>query len=95
MQYILLGITRILRPGAGGNVPEIVISSVAGSIAGIPMPVFWAVIVILVARKLLNGSRFGVHLFAIGGGVASGAEQAERNLGIADSRKKILANMTS
>jgi ribose transport system permease protein len=94
MQYILLGITRILRPVAGGNVPEIVISSVAGSIAGIPMPVFWAILVILVAWKLLNGSRFGLHLFAIGGGAASGAEQAARNLGIADRRNIILAYMT-
>jgi ribose transport system permease protein len=79
---------------AGGDVPDIVISAVAGDVAGIPMPVFWAIIVILVARKLLNGSRFGLHLFAIGGGVASGVDQAARNFGIADRRNIILAYMT-
>jgi len=94
MQYILLGVTRILRPVAGGTVPDIVISSVAGSLFGIPMPVFWAILVILVAWKLLHGARFGLHLFAIGGGVASGAEQAARNFGIADRRNIMLAYMT-
>ena len=94
MQYILLGVTRVLRPVAGGTVPDIVISSVAGSLFGLPMPVFWAILVILVAWKLLYGARFGLHLFAIGGGVASGAEQAARNFGIADRRNIMLAYMT-
>ncbi|RUZ81332.1 ABC transporter permease [Mesorhizobium sp. M7A.F.Ca.US.006.01.1.1] len=90
-QYIVLGITRILRPVSGGTVPEIVIDAVSGSLLGIPYPVFWGIIVILAAWKLLYGSRYGLHLFAIGGGIASGAESAARNFGVADRRNIILA----
>ncbi|MCQ8875218.1 ABC transporter permease [Mesorhizobium sp. LMG17149] len=90
-QYIVLGITRILRPVSGGTVPEIVIDAVSGSFLGIPYPVFWGIIVILAAWKLLYGSRYGLHLFAIGGGIASGAESAARNFGVSDRRNIILA----
>jgi ribose transport system permease protein len=90
-QYIVLGITRILRPVSGGTVPEIVINSVSGSLLGVPYPVFWGITVILVAWKLLYGSRYGLHLFAIGGGIASGAESAARNFGVSDRRDIVLA----
>jgi ribose transport system permease protein len=90
-QYIVLGVTRILRPVSGGTVPEIVIDAVSGSFLGIPYPVFWGIIVILAAWKLLYGSRYGLHLFAIGGGIASGAESAARNFGVSDRRNIILA----
>ena len=95
MQYVILGVTRILRPVAGGSVPDIVIQAVAGSVFGIPMSVFWGIFVILLAWKLLHGSRFGLHLFAIGGGVASGVESAARNFGIAEKRTVMLAYVTS
>lgn len=91
MQYILLGITRILRPVSGGTVPDFIIASVANSIFGIPMPVFWGVAVVLLAWKLLHGSRFGLHLFAIGGGNAAGTEDAARNLGVPAKRNIMLA----
>lgn len=90
-QYIVLGLTRILRPVSGGTVPEIVIDAVSGSLLGIPYPVFWGIVVILVAWKLLYGSRYGLHLFAIGGGIASGTESAARNFGVSDRRNIILA----
>lgn len=95
MQYILLGVTRILRPVAGGSVPDIVVNSVSGNILGIPMPVFWGVTVILIAWKLLYGSRFGLHVFAIGGGSAAGSEDAARNFGIADKRNVVFAYVAS
>lgn len=91
MQYILLGITRILRPVSGGSVPDVVIRSVSGSFFGIPLPLFWGIAVLLLAYKLLHGSRFGLHLFAIGGGIAAGTEDAARNFGVADKRKIMLA----
>jgi len=91
MQYILLGITRVLRPVSGGTVPDVVISAVAGSFLGVPMPVFWGIFTLAVAWKLLYGSRFGLHLFAIGGGVSSGVEDAAHNFGIADRRNIVLA----
>jgi ribose transport system permease protein len=95
MQYVILGAARILRPVAGGNIPDVVTRAVAGSAFGIPMPVFWGIFVILLAWKLLHGSRFGLHLFAIGGGIASGMEAAARNFGIADKRTVILAYVAS
>lgn len=91
MQYIVLGVTRVLRPVSGGTIPDIVISSVAGSFLGVPMPVFWGILVILLAWKLLHGSRFGLHLFAIGGGIAAGTEDAARNFGLPVRRNIMLA----
>lgn len=95
MQYILLGITRILRPVSGGTIPDFVLRSVSGNIFGLPMPVLWGAAVILIAWKLLYGSRFGLHLFAIGGGTASGSEDAARNFGVADKRNIVLAYVVS
>jgi ribose transport system permease protein len=95
MQYIVLGITRILRPTSGGTVPEIVIQSVSGSILGIPMPIFWGIAVTFIAWKLLYGTRFGLHLFAIGGGNAAGTEDAARNFGLAVKRNIVLAYVAS
>lgn len=91
MQYILLGITRILRPTSGGKVPDIVIAAVQGSVLGIPLPVIWGLAVIGLAAKILYGSRFGLHLFGIGGGVAAGMEDAARNYGIRVQRNVVLA----
>ncbi|MBB3302241.1 ribose transport system permease protein [Rhizobium sp. BK077] len=91
MQYIVLGAARILRPVSGGTIPDVVIRSVSGSFLGIPMPIFWGICVALVAWKLLYGSRFGLHLFAIGGGISSGVEDATRNFGVADKRNVVLS----
>jgi len=91
MQYILLGITRILRPVSGGEVPGIVIAAVQGNFLGLPLPVFWGLFAIGLAAKILYGSRYGLHLFAIGGGVAAGMDDAARNYGIRVERNIVLA----
>jgi ribose transport system permease protein len=91
MQYILLGVTRLLRPVSGGDVPGVVIAAVQGIVLGVPLPVFWGLAVVVVAAKILYGSRFGLHLFAIGGGVAAGMEDAARNYGIRVERNIVLA----
>ena len=95
MQYIIMGVTLILRPVAGGSVPHIVIAMVSGRFLGISLPAYWGILVILVAWKLLYGTRFGLHLFAIGGGVASGNEDAARNFGVAVKRNVVLAYVAS
>lgn len=95
VQFIVVGFARILRPVAGGSVPDIVVSCVAGTVFGIPLTVFWAVIVLLLGWKLIHGSRYGLHLFAIGGGVSSGQEDAAHNFGISDQRNVILAYVCS
>ena len=91
MQYILLGITRILRPVSGGDIPGIVIAAVQGSFLGLPLAVFWGLIAVGLAAKVLYGSRFGLHLFGIGGGVAAGMEDAARSYGVRVERNIVLA----
>lgn len=93
MQYILLGITRILRPVSGGEVPGVVIAAVQGSFLGLPYAAFWGLIAVGLAAKVLYGSRFGLHLFGIGGGVAAGMEDAARGYGIRVGRNIVLAYM--
>lgn len=94
MQYVVLGITRVLRPVSGGSIPDGVRWSVEALLAGIPLPVFWGIATILIAWKLLYGSRYGLHLFAIGGGVAADSTDAARNFGIPASRNILLAYVT-
>lgn len=91
MQYILLGITRILRPVSGGTIPDIVIAAVQGKFLGLPLPLFWGLLAIGIAVKILYGSRFGLHLFGIGGGIAAGMDDAARNYGIRTTRNIVLA----
>ncbi|MEM1428307.1 MAG: ABC transporter permease [Pseudomonadota bacterium] len=95
MQFIVLGIAQLLRPVAGGSVPEIVVTAVTGSLWGIPAPVFWAIFTIGLGWKILHGSRFGLHLFAIGGGAASGQTDAPANFGIPAARNTIIAYLLS
>lgn len=95
MQFIVIGIAQLLRPVAGGSVPDVVVGMVAGSLLGIPAPVFWAVFVVAAGWKILHGSRFGLHLFAIGGGVASGQTDTAHNFGLKDGRNIVLAYVLS
>lgn len=88
---IVLGITRLIRPVAGGAVPDIVVHGVTGSFFGLYMPIVWLVVLIIVSLKLVHGSRFGLHLFAIGGGAAEDRPFAARNFGVPDTRRIITA----
>ena len=95
MQFIVLGVAQLLRPVAGGTVPDIVVDVVTGHFLGIPAPVFWAILVGTAGWKILHGSRFGLHLFAIGGGAASGQADTAHNFGLKDKRDTIAAYMLS
>ena len=55
-----------------------------GSIVGIPVPIILLLVVAIGARLLLNNTRFGRHVYALGGN-----EQAARVSGINVSRVKI------
>ena len=81
MQWMLLGVARIIRPTAGGDIPHVIEASVSAAGA-----LVWVILVVLVAWKILHGSRFGLRLFAIGGGLASGQAGAVRTFGINDRR---------
>lgn len=95
MQFIVLGFAQLLRPVAGGSVPDVVVSAVTGAVLGVPAAFVWCIVVIGIAWKILHGSRFGLHLFAIGGGVSSGHTQAAHNFGLPDQRNIILAYVLS
>jgi ribose transport system permease protein len=95
MQFIVLGVAKLIRPVAGGSVPEFLVQSVNGTIFGISTVFVWAPIVVLLGWKLIHGSRYGLHLFAIGGGVAEGQEYAAHNFGIADRRNIIVGYILS
>lgn len=90
-QYVVLGVTRILRPTSGGTVPEVVIAAVSGRLWGLPFAALWGVVVLALAWVLLYRTRQGLHLFAIGGGIASGQADAARNFGLKDQRLVLLA----
>lgn len=82
MMMIVQGVTMLVRPVAGGTIPPVVIQLVTGELFGIYMPVIWCAVIVLLGWKLVHGSRFGLHLFAIGGGA-----EIARAFGISDKRK--------
>ncbi len=94
-QFIVLGIAQLLRPVAGGSVPDFVVTIVTGSVLGVPAPVFWGIVIVGLGWKIVHGSRFGLHLFAIGGGNASGQLDTAHNFGLKDERNIVLAYVIS
>jgi ribose transport system permease protein len=84
---IVQGSTMLIRPVAGGSIPVIVTQLVTGEFLGIYMPLIWFVVILLLGWKLIHGSRFGLHLFAIGGG------DVANTFGIPEKRNTILAYM--
>ncbi len=95
LQFIVAGIARLLRPVAGGSVPDVVVGAVNGQVFGIPLTLIWAIVIIAIGWKLIHASRYGLHLFAIGGGVASGQVDAAHNFGLPDRRNIIVAYVLS
>lgn len=89
MLGIMQGIAMLVRPTAGGSIPTMVTAAVNGNLVGVYMPIAWTVLAILVGWKLLHGSRFGLHLFAIGGG------HGVRTFGIPERRNIMLAYVIS
>lgn len=89
----IMGITQgaamLVRPSAGGTVAPEIVSLVNGQLLGVYMPVLWTIAAILVAWKVVHGSRFGLHLFAIGGGETAGT------FGIAEQRNILAAYVLS
>jgi inositol transport system permease protein len=55
-----------------------------GALLGVPVPIFLLAVVVLASHLLLNNTRFGRHVYALGGN-----EQAARVSGINLSRVKI------
>jgi ribose transport system permease protein len=83
---ICQGAALLLRPVPGGTVPGFLTTLVAGSIAGIPNALLWVVIVAGVGYVTLHRTRFGLHLFAIGG-----SEESARLNGVNVERATLAA----
>ncbi|MDZ4392278.1 hypothetical protein [Cypionkella sp.] len=54
IQYIMSGITRILRAVSGGKIPDIVIAAVQGSFLDLSLPLFWGLFAIELTLPLQN-----------------------------------------
>jgi ribose transport system permease protein len=61
------GIALLIRPAPGGTVPAWLMASVNGNIFSLPNVAIWLVAAIIAGWSLLYRSRFGLHLFSIGG----------------------------
>ena len=66
---LIQGATLVLLPVAGGTVPDFILAMAGATPLGIPMPVLWTLLAAVCGWKLIHGSRFGLHLFAVGGGL--------------------------
>jgi ribose transport system permease protein len=86
---ITQGVTLFIRPSAGGSVASEIVFLVSGQVLGVYMPLIWVIVAILLAWKIVHGSRFGLHLFAIGGGETAGT------FGIAERRNILAAYILS
>jgi ribose transport system permease protein len=84
---IVQGIAMLIRPVAGGTIPAAVIQLVTGEFLGIYMPLIWFALVVFMGWKIIHGSRYGLHLFAIGGG------DVAHSFGIEDKKNTVLAYM--
>lgn len=67
------GLALIIRPVPGGTVPAWVTTSVTGDVGGVPFSLVWIVAFIAVGAWLLYRTRFGLHLFALGGNAQNAA----------------------
>ncbi|GAB4576056.1 MAG: hypothetical protein Kow0077_30660 [Anaerolineae bacterium] len=64
--FVYAGIALLILPRPGGNLPREFLRSYRGTPLGIPMPVYFIVLVI-VLWLLLRSTRYGQFLFATGG----------------------------
>ncbi len=91
MLEMALGASFILAHGRPVSLQSIAFQHTGiGSIAGLPIPVIWMICVIVAASVLLNRTRFGRYVFAIGGN-----EEAARLAGINVGRVKTLVYVIS
>jgi ribose transport system permease protein len=67
----LQGATFVWQSIPGGHVPAILSEIGAGQTMGVPHSFLWTVLCALALAAVLNRSRFGLHLFAVGGNSVS------------------------
>lgn len=67
MLSILQGLALQLRPVPGGQVPDAFMDALTGQLGPVPMPLVLWVIFAVIGIYLLQFTRFGAHLYAVGG----------------------------
>lgn len=91
MLEVTLGLSYIFSGGQPVAVTNAIFSNIGtGAVFGVPVPVIWMIVVVLVASVLLTRTRFGRYVFALGGN-----EEAARLAGVAVARTKTLVYVIS
>jgi len=81
---IVQGAALLLRPIPGGTVPAGLVAYANGTLFGLPLPIYAMVVLVLLTSLLLGGTRFGLHVYAVGGSpenAALGGVRAARVVG--------------
>lgn len=63
----LQGLAYVVLPIPGGTIAPAMTAAATGEAAGIPAPLLWCAAAALAASIVLRRTRFGAHLFAVGG----------------------------
>ncbi|MBB3001199.1 MULTISPECIES: ABC transporter permease [Paraburkholderia] len=70
---ILQGIVLLVQPSPGGSIWAPISAAVGNSVMGVPVAVLWVALAAWIAWSLLHRSRFGLHLYSVGGGADNAA----------------------
>ncbi|CAG9222456.1 putative Ribose import permease protein RbsC [Paraburkholderia tropica] len=70
---ILQGIVLLVQPSPGGSIWAPISAAVGNSVMGVPVAVVWVALAAWIAWSLLHRSRFGLHLYSVGGGADNAA----------------------
>lgn len=63
----LQGLCHAVLPIPGGQVPPALVAAASEQVSGVPLPFVWCAVAITVLGVLTTRTRFGLHLFAVGG----------------------------
>lgn len=63
----LQGLAYVVLPIPGGSIAPAMTAAATGEAVGIPAPLLWCAAAALAASIVLRRTRFGAHLFAVGG----------------------------
>jgi len=63
----LQGLAYVVLPIPGGSIAPAMTAAATGEAVGIPAPLLWCAAAALAASIVLRRTRFGTHLFAVGG----------------------------
>jgi ribose transport system permease protein len=70
---ILQGVVLLVQPSPGGSIWQMISAGVGNAVLGVPVAVVWVVLAAGVAWTMLHRSRFGLHLYSVGGGADNAA----------------------